>query len=66
MEITRRRFNIMILSVAALCVAGVRWFAGSMADKPARFLKALKPSSFPGRLRPLDEAEVRTEGKWRG
>ena len=75
MEITRRQFSLMILSAAALCVAGVRWFAArpvpavapeAMAGKPSRVLKALKPQSFPGRLRPLDEAEVRKKGKWSG
>ena len=64
MEITRRQFSLMILSAAALCAAGVRWFAARRA--PSRVLKALKLQSFPGRLRPLDESEVRKEGKWKG
>ena len=64
MEITRRQFGVMILSAAALCVAGVRWFTARAV--PARFLKALKPPSFPGRLCPLDETEVRRPGKWVG
>lgn len=64
MEITRRQFGVMILSAAALCAAGVRWFAARPA--PARVLRALRPTSFPGRLRPLDAGEIRKEGKWSG
>ncbi len=64
MEITRRHFNRLIVSAAILCVAGVRWVVAHAA--PAHFLKALKPQAFPGRLRPLDDAEVRKEGKWKG
>ena len=64
MEITRRQFNRLIVSAAILCVASVRWVAAHAA--PARVLKALRPTAFPGRLRPLDDAEVRKEGKWSG
>jgi len=64
MEITRRQFSLMILSASALCIAGVRWFAARPV--PSRVLKALKPQSFPGRLRPLDEADMRKEGPWSG
>lgn len=75
MEITRRHFNRLIVSAAILCVAGVRWVAahaapavapGAMAGKPSHVLRALRPTAFPGHLRPLDDAEVRKEGKWRG
>jgi len=61
---TRRRFIQRIAAAAILCVAGVRWVAAYMA--PSRVLKALRPTAFPGRLRPLDDAEVRKEGKWKG
>ena len=64
MEMTRRRFCLMILSVAALCAVGVRWLA--IHSVPQRFVKALKPRSFPGLLRPLDAEEVRKQGKWAG
>ncbi len=64
MEITRRQFSVMILSIATLCAAGLQWFATRSA--PSRFLKALRPKSFPGRLRPLDESEIGKEGKWSG
>jgi len=64
MEITRRQFNRLVVSAALLCAASVRWIAAYA--KPARFLRALRPTTFPGRLRPLDDAEVRKEGKWSG
>lgn len=75
MEITRRQFNRLIVAAAILCVAGARWCAahaapvvapGAMAGKRARVLKALRPTAFPGRLRPLDNTEVRKAGKWSG
>jgi hypothetical protein len=61
---TRRQFNRLILSAVIAGATSVRGFAARLT--PSRFLKALKPQSFPGRLRPLDEAEVRKEGKWAG
>lgn len=64
MEMNRRRFCIMIASAAALCAAGARWFAAH--SMPLRFVKALKPRSFPGRLRSFDEVDVRKECKWSG
>jgi hypothetical protein len=54
----------MMLSAATLCAAGVRWVAAR--STPLRFVKALKPRLFPGRLRPFDEADARKEGKWIG
>lgn len=76
MEITRRHFNRLVVAAAILCGAGVRWVAAhvapavsaaaDMAGKPARVLKALRPTAFPGRLRPLDDAEVGKQGKWSG
>ena len=64
MEITRRQFTRLIVSAAILCVASVRWAAAYAA--PSRVLRALRPTAFPGRLRPIDDAEVREEGKWKG
>lgn len=64
MEVKRRQFCLMIVSAAALCAAGMRWVA--TRSTPLRVVKALKARSFPGRLRPLDEEEIRKEGKWSG
>ena len=61
---TRRRFSQLVLSAAVLCMTGMRW-VGAHAI-PSRVLKALKLQTFPGHLRPLDEAEIRKEGKWKG
>lgn len=75
MEITRRHFNRLIVSAVILCVAARRLpgahaapavAPGAMAGKPSHVLRALRPTAFPGRLRPLDDAQVRKEGKWSG
>ncbi|MEI6149437.1 MAG: hypothetical protein WCS01_10105 [bacterium] len=64
MEITRRRFNRLIVSVAILSVA---WGSRPAARKlPKRFRRATSAPEFPGRLRPLEDAEVRHQGKWKG
>jgi len=64
MEITRRRFSRMIVSVMVLVVAGARGIAARTV--PKRFLRAAAAREFPGRLRPLEDAEVRQRGKWSG
>jgi hypothetical protein len=61
---TRRQFIQIIASVGIVCAAGVRWLAAK-TDVPY-FLGALKARTFPGRVRPLDDDEIRKEGKWQG
>jgi len=64
MEITRRKFNLLVASAAILYAAGTKWL--SACPGPMRFMKVLNPKAFPGRLRPLNEAEIRKAGKWSG
>ena len=54
----------MLVAAGLVCVAGAHWF--SSRASPARVIRALKPDTFPGRLREPDEAAMRTEGKWKG
>jgi len=61
---TRRLFGRMLVAAGLVCVAGAHWF--SSRASPARVIRALKPDTFPGRLREPDEAAMRTEGKWKG
>lgn len=63
-EMTRRRFIQMIASIGILCAGGVRWLAAK--TEITHFLRALKARTFPGRVRPLDDDEIRKEGKWQG
>lgn len=64
MEITRRRFAGLIVTVSILCAAGISWLVTLLA--PRGFTAARKPTAFPGRLRPLDEEKMRQAGKWSG
>ena len=64
MELTRRDFcTTLVTSVAALLTGA--WRAGSEAAR-ARWMAVLRRGGFPGRLRPMEEAEVRTPAKWHG
>ena len=64
MEMTRRKFGRMIVSVAILFVAGGCRLAARAV--PKRFLRAVEAREFPGRLRLLEAAEIRQQGKWSG
>jgi hypothetical protein len=64
MELTRRKFGKILAASAVAVLSGVWKVAGRMV--PASFIRAVKAKSFPGRIRALDEAEVKGTAKWGG
>ena len=64
MELTRRSFGrkTMAALVAVLCGA---WHSFARAA-PARWLRAVKHKTYPGKVRPLDHQSVRKPGGWLG
>lgn len=63
MGIDRRRFLCLSLLAAGAMVSGVWRLAGRA---PPAFAVALRSGTFPGRLRPLNGAEVAKPAKWAG
>ena len=61
---TRRRFGMLLASGAAALTAAPG--ACLAALRRARFVQAVRGRFFPGRVRPLDDAAVRTPGRWGG
>ena len=65
MNIDRRNF-IKIL-IVSLCLIPVAKFADLCYEKGIRkVLLAIKPSKYPGKLKPLDMSEVAKPVKWIG
>ena len=62
-DLSRRRFVWIAAGSACAAMAGVLGVAG---EKAGKFLRALKPHRYPGKVRPLDDAAVRTRGRWLG
>jgi len=65
MNIDRKNF-IKIL-IVSLCLIPVAKFADFCYEKGIRkVLLAIKPTRYPGRLKPLDMSEISKPGKWIG
>ncbi len=64
MELTRRQFGRRLLVAAAGCLAGAWRVAGSPVV--ARVTRAIGGAVFPGRVVPIDPAQVARTGKWLG
>jgi hypothetical protein len=64
MELTRREFNRWLAGTAVLMVAGGWAWLRSLSAH--RAVEALRGKTYPGPIRPLDEASVRRMGKWMG
>jgi len=63
MELTRRKFLQAAVAVLAVqCTVGWTWLRAA----PARGVQAVRAGRYPGRLRPLDERELRRPGPWLG
>jgi len=63
MELTRRRFGAVIAASLAALATGA-WRLGSLAARACR--TAACGAGFPGRLRRLDENEIRRPARWLG
>jgi hypothetical protein len=59
---TRRKFIRKVMKMVLGIAAGVRFLAGNVT--PHKFVRALKPSKFPGSIKPLQE--IKSQGKWSG
>lgn len=64
MELTRRKFGMVLLGSALALLTGA-WRTGATAVR-AGWQAALRGVRFPGKLRPLDEKDVRSQAKWSG
>ena len=64
MGVTRRSFCTTLVASIAAVPAGA-WRVGSEAAH-ARWLAVLRRGGFPGRLRPMEESEVKSPAKWGG
>ena len=64
MELTRRSFGkLLIASFVALATGR---FNAIGSSRPARFIRAAIARTFPGKVRPIDDTEIRQHAKWLG
>lgn len=64
MEVTRRKFGMLIGAAVAGSLAGAAWLAERLHCR--RVLRAIEARRFPGRVRALADQEVREPGRWVG
>jgi len=63
MELTRREMLAAAgAAVTALVIGGWKW----LRVAPARWVQAVRAGRYPGRVKPLDERELRQAGRWVG
>ena len=64
MEMTRRGFVAALGAAVAGTLAGATWLAVRLS--PRRMVTAVRGRTFPGKLRPLRDEDIRTPGRWAG
>jgi len=64
MAMTRRTFCAAALATCAGALTGVLAWLKRMA--PRSVVTALRGRSYPGPVKPLNRAEIGTQGRWRG
>ena len=63
MELNRREWlKTGAALLAALLGGGWTWLRAA----PARWVQAVRAGRYPGRIKPLDEHELRRPGRWLG
>jgi hypothetical protein len=64
MELTRRSFGKLLIASLVALATGMLNAAGS--SRPARFIRAATTRAFPGKVKPVDDMEIRRHGWWLG
>jgi hypothetical protein len=64
MEVSRRRVLCLLSGLSAVVLTPVV----PLLDRvlPRRYVEAIRMRTYPGRIRRLDEARVKTPGPWLG
>ena len=57
MELTRRKFVTTFMATLFLALTGLR-------VRTARFVRAVRVRVFPGKVLPMNRAEISKRGKW--
>jgi len=60
----RRTFSTLLLTAVAAAWSGAHYCAAQAV--PRKVWRAVRMGRFPGRLRTLDERDVKRPAKWRG
>ena len=61
---TRRTFLTVLGAAGVALATGTVWLTRRLV--PLRVVRAMRGRFFPGKVRPLNEEDIQTPGKWSG